>query len=641
MERSKLRNPRSFERPSIGIKAVFAIVGTLISSSLYFSLGVVTDNALQWTPVVFLVAGVFFVLAAMTYAEGSSVHQERGGSTVLARYAFNELVSFIAGWAILIDYLILVAICAFTATNYAATFWPQLGEGSVEVLFATAIIAYVAIANIQGVSVRRLPKVALFNLFDLIMQVLVIALGLALVFNPDVLTEGLMGGDMPSAKEVIYAMTLATVAYPGIEAAAGMAGEVDGKSAWYGRMIWIGTPLVFLTYIAIALVATSVLPVGEQGTDFGSRAIEAPVIEIVSSYDPSWLADLLKFGVAGVATLLLITAASSSMLGLSRLSYSLATNRQIPGALGWLHSTQATPYVLITIAAAISVALVIPGNIELLVGLYAFGAMLAFTIAHISVCVLRFREPERERFFWIPFSVRIGRGSLPIPAVIGAIGSAAAWVSVLVLHDSARWLGLAWMAFGIALYVTYRKYDGSSLFKRVTVPEQALREEPPEAEYGSILVPLFGTALDDDIVQTAGRLAAEEGPDSELTMIEALWVFEIPISLPIDASLPKAKLQEARAALARAKAIGEEYEGVTVATATVRGRSAGKAIVDEARRRGVEAIVLAAEEPSRIRTGALLGSASGPIENYVGEATKYVISKASCRVVLTAPPTSH
>ncbi len=112
------------------------------------------------------------------------------------------------------------------------------------------------------------------------------------------------------------------------------------------------------------------------------------------------------------------------------------------------------------------------------------------------------------------------------------------------------------------------------------------------------------------------------------------------MALPIDARLPDAQLERARAALRRAKAVGEEYEGVEVATATVRARRAGTAIVDEARRRGVQAIVLAAEEPSRIRGGALLGGRGGPMDNFVGEVTKYVVSKAPCEVILTAPPSS-
>ena len=153
--------------------------------------------------------------------------------------------------------------------------------------------------------------------------------------------------------------------------------------------------------------------------------------------------------------------------------------------------------------------------------------------------------------------------------------------------------------------------------------------------YGSILVPILGTPLDDDIIQTAGRLAGEENDDeaeSEGATIEALWIFEVPMSLPIDARLPDTQLDRARAALRRAKAVGEEYEGVEVATATVRARRAGAAIVEEARRRGVEAIVLARRgavaHPRRRRCSA---AAAARWTTSSATSTKYVLSKAPCR----------
>jgi APA family basic amino acid/polyamine antiporter len=337
----------------------------------------------------------------------------------------------------------------------------------------------------------------------------------------------------------------------------------------------------------------------------------------------------------------LVAAANSAMLGLARLAYSLATNRQIPSAIGRLHPTRSTPFIVIVLAGVMAAILVIPEDLDFMVGIYAFGALLAITIAHLSVAVLRYREPDRPRPYRMPGSLRVRGGELPMPAVLGAIVSLVAWISVLVFHDSARWFGLLWLAFGLVLYVVYRTSEDKSLLKRVTVPAEALRAEPEQAEYGSILVPVLGSELDDDIVQTAGRLAADENADDvdgEGATIEALWVFEIPMALPIDARLPDEQLQQARKALARAKAVGEEYEGVEVATATVRARRAGQAIVEEAKRRGVEAIVLAAEEPSRIRGGALFGGRGGPLDNFVGEVTKYVVEKAPCRVILTAPP---
>ena len=218
---------------------------------------------------------------------------------------------------------------------------------------------------------------------------------------------------------------------------------------------------------------------------------------------------------------------------------------------------------------------------------------------------------------------------------------------MVVTHEGARVVGSAWVIGGLVLYVVHRRNQGLSLTKRIQVPPDALRSArgaraTAAAQYGSILVPILGTVLDDDIMQTAGRLAAEEDEDAfeddQGATIEAIWVFEVPMSLPIDARLPEAQIKLARAALARAKAIGEEYYGVEVATATVRARRAGAAIVEEARRRGVQAIVLAAEEPSKVRGGALLGGRAGSREDFVGEVTKHVLTKAPCQVILTAPP---
>jgi APA family basic amino acid/polyamine antiporter len=109
------------------------------------------------------------------------------------------------------------------------------------------------------------------------------------------------------------------------------------------------------------------------------------------------------------------------MLGLSRLAFSLATNRQIPSALGRLHPQRATPFVLIAIAAIVAGALVISDNLDFLFGIFAFGAMLAFTIAHLSICVLRYREPDRPRPYTMPGRDPLRGGVLPLPAALGAV----------------------------------------------------------------------------------------------------------------------------------------------------------------------------------------------------------------------------
>jgi APA family basic amino acid/polyamine antiporter len=632
-------------RRGLGQPALFAIIYTSVASAIYFSLGVVGARALGLTPFVYLLGGFFFVLAAMTYVEGASLHQDRGGATVFARYAFNELVSFVAGWMILLDYIILIAVTSFSATNYLAAFYEPLGRGTDEQLLCFAIILYVAIRNVRGFSKTRVNRIAALVIADIGLQVLVIVLGLFAFFHLDTITDTIHLGDTPTWGDTVFALGVATVAFTGLESASGLSGEVAVGRRGLKRLVVAAGLIVMVVYTGIAVVAITALPVVGNATSLGRNFLDAPLIGVAESFHADWLADTLKYVIAAVAAVTLIAAANSAMMGLSRLAYSLSTNRQIPSAVGRLHPTRATPYVVIAIAAVLAAALTVPQDLELLVGIFAFGALLGLTIAHLSIVVLRFKEPDGRRPYRVPLSIKMRGADLPLPAVLGAVLSAAAWVGVVATHEGARWVGASWLAGGLALYLIYRTTQGKSVLRRVVVPEAALRREKHEAEYGSILVPLMGTPLDDDIVQTAGRLAAEEDVEAfeedKGATIEALWVFEVPMSLPIDAALPEAQLKQARAALARAKAVGEEYEGVEVATATVRARRAGQAIVDEARRRGVQAVVLAAEEPSKIRGGALLGGRGGPLDNFVGEVTKYVLAKAPCQVILTAPPASE
>jgi APA family basic amino acid/polyamine antiporter len=626
------------DRP-FSFRALFAVIYTTSVSSVYFALGVVAHRAGGLTPAVLLAAGIFFQLTAMTYLEGASLHPERGGAAVFARYAFNELVSFIAGWSILLDYVILVAITALTVPSYLAAFWHPLGHGALQIAVALIVIVIVSADNVIGIGARRLRQTVLITAGDLVLQVLVIVLGVALVFHPSHLAQSVHLGSAPTVTGLAFALPVAAIAFTGLEAAAGLAGEISTTTRQMRRMVAGGPATITLIYVGVAVVSVAALPVHHGMSELGQRHLNAPLLGVVSAFRPTGVADFLKYAVAIGGALSLTSAAGASMLGVSRVGYLLATNRQIPSTVGRLHNSFGTPFVVIGIAALGAAALVVPTDLELLVGIYAFGAMLAFTIAHVSLIALRYREPDRPRGFTIPWSVAFRGGRLPIPAVLGAVLAGAGWIAVLVLHTGARYVGAGWLLAGLVLYFTYRKAGGKSVLRRVTIPDRVLRHEAPEVEFGSILVPIFGTPLDDDIVQTAGRLAGETRDDLEVegAVIEAIWVFEVPLALPMDAPLPEAQVRRARDALARAKAVGEEYEGVEVATAIVRARRAGEAIVREARRRGVEAIVLAAEEPSRVRGGALLGGV-GPLENYVGEITKYVIRKAPVRVILTAPP---
>jgi APA family basic amino acid/polyamine antiporter len=623
---------------TLGVPALFAITGAAIGSSIYFSLGVVARNALELTPVAFLVAGAFFAVTAMTYVEGNSLHPQRGGASTFARYAFDEFWSFVAGWAILLDYLIVIAIGALSISHYLGAFWSPLDDPGVEVAVAAVALAVVVRWNVRGLAASGLGQVLRIQLLNFALLVAVIVVG-ALATGRESGPSSGVGLDLaPTVAGFLFAATVASAALTGIEAASGLAGEIRPRARQLRRVVAASAGAAIVLSVGVSVVALAGVSVAGDETVLGGKYLEAPVLGVVAGFEPPWVARVASYVVGAVAAAVLFVAVNAFMLGFSRLVYSLATNRQIPAAIGRLHGRYGTPWVAIVAAGAIALVLVASMNLRLLSGLFAFGAMLSFLIAHVSVIALRFREPELRRPFRVPLSVRVRGASVPLPAVLGALIAAVAWVSVIVSSHGARVAGAIWMATGLVLYLVYRRRLGDSVRARIAVEPGALQETGP-VQYGSLLVPVFGRPLDDDIVGTAGRLAAEEAvPEEGGTLIEALYVFEIPMALPLDAELDEKRLAEARQALARAKEVGEEYDGVEVATATVRARSTGAAIVEEARRRGVEAIVLAAEAPTRIRGGALLGGRGGARQHFVGDVTREVLEHAPCRVIATAPP---
>ncbi len=631
-----------------GVPGLFVAVYSAVGFSIYFALGVVADRGLGLTPLIFLAAGLLFVITTLSYVEGGAMLRERGGSSSFARNAFNELIAFIAGWAILIDYLIVAALAAISVPHYLEPISSNLSEAGWEIGIAGAVIVAACVLNMLNITGRsRERPLAVLALADIVLQLAVVVVGVLAVFHPDRLTDQINLFTSPDFHDIVYASVVAMLAYAGIEAASDLAPDINVNPRDLKRIVSVGALAVPLVYAGMAAIALMAVPVvaGPHGpeTALGHRYVEAPVLGVVSAYHPVWVSDAMRWLVVIVATPVLFWAVTTALLGVSRHIYTLAINRQIPSWLGKLNSRHATPQVAIAISGVIAIGLVLPTNVKLLAGLYAFGAMLAITIAQLSILRLRVTQPDRPRPFRVPLDVEWRGAQLPLPALFGAVVSALAFVSVLIYHNTARWVGLGWMTFGLLFYVIYRKgFEGTTLTKRVTVSEKALTKQVPEVAFRNILVPVFGTKLDDDIVATAGRLAAAEQEEAESgedpTRLDLVYVIEVPLTLPLDAELPAEIEEGAKRALQRASDVGEEYEDVKVSAEVVRARGIGAGIVESARRFNSEAIVIGGEPPTKIKGGARLGGIGAAKPAEIGAATEYVLKKAPCRVLLTAPP---
>jgi APA family basic amino acid/polyamine antiporter len=635
-------------RRGVGVPGLFVAVYSAIGFSIYFSLGVVADRGLGLTPLIFLAAGLMFVLTTLSYVEGGAMIRERGGSSSFARHAFNELIAFIAGWAILIDYLIVAALAAISVPHYLEPISADFARPGWEIGIAGLVIVAACALNVAGITGRgRERSLSVLALADIALQLAVIVVGALAVLHPDRLVDQVHLFTDPSVKDIVYASVIAMLAYAGIEAASDLAPDIDVHPRDLKRIVSLGAVAVPLVYAGMAAIALMAVPVvagpGGPETALGNEFVENPVLGVVSAYHPAWVADTMRWVVALVAAPVLFWASTTAMLGVSRHIYTLAINRQIPSWLGKLNARYATPHVAIALSGLIAIGLVVPTDVKLLAGLYAFGAMLAITIAHLSILRLRVAEPELPRPFRVPWNVSWRGASLPLPTLFAALLSALAFLSVLAFHDRARWVGGGWMLFGLLFYVVYRKLvEGTSLTRRVSVTERALKKQVPEISYRSLLVPVFGTELDDDIVATAGRLAAAEQEDGreagDGSRLALVYVVEVPLALPLDAELPAEREEEARRALERARDVAEEYADVEVSTEAIRARKVGAGIVEAARRSEAEAIVIGGEPPTKIRGGARLGGIGAAKPAEIGAATEYVLMKAPCQVLLTAPP---
>ena len=469
-------------------------------------------------------------------------------------------------------------------------------------------------------------------------------IGLAVVFSPEVLQANVDLGVTPTWRDFIVAIPVAMVAYTGIETISNMAEEAIDPPRHVPRSIMYVVLAVFAIYAFLPSVALSALPVvpatpqmvadvdtyqctAQQGLQLGDRTSELacrysgdPVAGLVQNLGlPDALTSGLGYYVAILAATILIIAANAGIIGVSRLTYSMGQHRQLPEALRRTHPKYNTPYVAITLYSIVAVLLMIPnGVISFLGTLYAFGAMLSFTLAHAAVIWMRRTMPSDEMPWRGPTSFRVGGFDVPTFAIVGGLGTFASLLVTIALNRTVAVVGIGWLVVGMVVYVLYRRSQQLPLLRTVVLSRASLGPAL-EVEYRSILMPIASDRVDDEMTATALRLASESRGS-----LVVMYPIEVPLSLPMSAPMEQQTL-EAEGQLREAAALGREY-GVDVVTRIVRTRNIGQAIVEEAERRGAEIIVLGARDRTR------------PGQRLFGPRVDYVLRHAHCRVMVGALP---
>ena len=595
-----------------------------IASSLYFALGVIALYALGFTPLVLGVVGLLFLIVALSYAEGTASIRETGGAATFVRVAFNDFLGFLTGWALFLDYLIVIALSALFVPHYVGL---ALGIDAIARRPGDVIAGCVVIAGVGGVRLFRRTRLYRFgigvSILDLITQLVLVVGGLALLFSPSALTRGLSLGLHPTWHDIAFAVPLAMLAYTGLETVANYAEEARRPGRDLPRSLFSAISLVVVIYVLIALVGLSAFPSESGTTELGTDWLRAPLMGIVfalQAHLPHALGVILRVFVGLTGGLVLITAMTTSISGFGRLAYSLGEHGQLPAIFGRLNRRTLVSRASVVAATTIAIALLIgtsfTRSVTVLASLFSFGVLLAFTAAQLAVIRLRMTKPELRRPFRVPLGIRVRGVKIPFPSIFGAVCTAAIFVIAIVTHAGARYGGPAWLAAGVVVYVMVRRGRGAGLLEHLSsADEQVL----PEAKFTRILVPMKLGEIGEEMVATAVRLAQEDG-----ATVEALFVIKVPLDKPLDAELYDAE-EQAAASLAEARALGSDH-GVEVKGRTVRARSIGDAIVDAAAEHGADLIVLGSAPRWRRQS------------RFFSPTVDYVLRKSPAEVLIVAFP---
>jgi basic amino acid/polyamine antiporter, APA family len=611
----------------LGVNALFSTAYGNVGSSIYYALGLVASYALGLTPVVFVITGVIFYLTAATYAEATAMYPEAGGSSSFARHAFNEFWSFFAAWGQMLNYVITIAISAFFVPHYLGGIIGGLGflrHSPGDIFFGIAVIALLCAVNVIGVRESAGVNV-LLAVIDFCTQLLLVVLGFVLIFSPHTLVDNIHLGLAPSWRDFFLAIPIGMIAYTGIETISNMAEEARDEEHTIPAAINRVVIAVFAIYAALPAVALSALPVhrlpnGHYETLLGVSEEKGgfagdPVLGVVKHLHLGPMQGAGEVYVGLLAATILFIATNAGIIGVSRLVYSMGLHRQMPDRLRQLHPRYGTPWVGIGVFGAIACVTLIPGKATFLGFLYAFGAMLSFTVAHISVIELRTKEPDRRRPYRGPGTIRIGGREVPLFALFGGMGTGLALVTVTALHLDVAIAGVGWLALGIGVYSLYRRRQGLDLTStvKVAIPQPVVEHE---AEYESVLVAFEPSRYSEGAMATAAKVAARRRRG-----IHVIVPITVPSSSPIDADLPDQELA-AQAIIEQAKLQGGRR--VSGHWTKVRSGQAGRLIVDEARHMRAQAVVM----PLPPRSGGTL----------FGRTLETVLSERPCRVIIQSEP---
>ena len=321
----------------------------------------------------------------------------------------------------MLNYVITIAISVIFVPHYLSIFWEPLRTNPWDIIIGVAFTWILVGLNIIGVQ-----EAARLNIFlavvDFATQLLLVALGFVLIFRPHVLWANVHFGDAPSWGAFLLAIPVGMIAYTGIETVSNLAEEARDPVRTIPRSIsWVAIA-VFAIYFTLPWIALSAMPVVHEGGHYVTQLGQDPphgfkndpVLGLVENLGlHGAVLSAAKVYVGILAATILFIATNAGVIGASRITYSMSSYRQLPEVFRRLHPKLKTPWLSLIVFAGVGPTIfLLSGQVDFLGRMYAFGAMLSFTIAHAAVIALRVRRGDDELEWRARPNLRIARDRL-------------------------------------------------------------------------------------------------------------------------------------------------------------------------------------------------------------------------------------
>ncbi len=459
-------------RRAVGVWGSYTWGYADVGADVYVALGIVMAAAQGATNVAFLFAGLVYVMVGLAYTELAAAYPMAGGGQFYVLRGLGDLLGFVAGWAVLLDFTIDIALFALASAGYINFFFPVLsqhvnvnllglslpGVQPILILETTILVVFLTTLNILGVrESTRFNEI--LGALDIISESAVLFFGFLFAFNPTLLIHQ-MTTAWPDPFHLAYGASLAIISFVGLESISQASQETirPGKVVPRTSIALILTVLIYA--LAFSNLGLAMLPwqsiVAHNADPVAWLASHIPILGLFAGPYVAMLG----------ATLLLISA-NSGVFGASRITYSMARFNLLPHWFAKVHPKFRTPVRSLVVFSGIAlVELWLSGlssNVyDTLANMYAFGAATAYMLVFVSLLALRFKDPWTPRPFKVPLNIRL-RGKdgetrlLPIAGVLGFLGISSILFLVVLTHSIGRIAGPGWIVLGLLIYFWHRR----------------------------------------------------------------------------------------------------------------------------------------------------------------------------------------